>query len=150
MSKKKVSKKTEDIEMVTKTEFDELDARYKRVLADYDNLTRRCENERENLIKLSNQALISKLIVVLDDLTEALKHIEDPGLKSIKDKFSEILESEGLEEIAVDGILFDPNIHEAIETKDGPENQIISVLRKGYKLGDKVIRPALVSVGNGK
>jgi len=119
----------------------------KRTLADYQNLERRIEEERRMLSKLSSLLLIEKLLPILDNLESAQMHINDEGLELVIKQFKEVLSSEGISEIQADGQTFDPNLHEAIEIQEGQEdNKIVKVINKGYKIDDKVIRPAKVVV----
>ncbi len=126
---------------------EELENQLRRTLADYQNLERRIEEERKLLGKLTAALLIEKLLPVLDNIESAQKHLNDPGLDLVVKQFREVLDSEGVEEIHSEGQEFDPNLHEAIETQAGEEdNKIMKVLAKGYKIEDKVIRPARVIV----
>lgn len=125
----------------------ELENQLRRTLADYQNLERRIEEERKLLSKLSAALLIEKLLPVLDNLENAQKHLEDPGLELVIKQFKETLESEGVSEINAEGETFDPHLHEAIEAEAGEEdNKVVKVLSKGYRIEDKIIRPARVVV----
>lgn len=125
----------------------ELESMLKRTLADYQNLERRIEEERKQLSKLSALLLIEKLLPIADNLESAQNHIQDQGLAIVIKQFKDILTSEGVEEIQAEGQSFDPNFHEAVEIQQGREdNKIVKVLTKGYKIEDKVIRPAKVVV----
>ncbi len=125
----------------------ELENQLRRTLADYQNLERRIEEERKLLGKLSAALLIEKILPVLDNLETAQKHLQDPGLELVVKQFKDILDSEGVVEIEAEGQTFDPNLHEAIEAEAGEvDNKISRVAAKGYKIEDKVIRPAKVVV----
>lgn len=125
----------------------ELEERLKRTMADYQNLERRIEEERKLLSKLSAMLLVEKLLPVLDNLENAQSHLKDEGLEMVVKQFKEILAQEGVEEIEAIGQQFDPNEHEAVEVAEGPdEGRIARVVAKGYKIEDKVIRPAKVVV----
>ena len=125
----------------------ELEERLKRTMADYQNLERRIEEERKLLSKLSALLLVEKLLPVLDNLENAQAHLDDEGLEMVIKQFKEILTQEGVEEIEAIGQQFDPSEHEAIETQTGEDDNIVArVLAKGYKIEDKVIRPARVVV----
>jgi molecular chaperone GrpE len=124
-----------------------LEEQLKRALADYHNLERRVEEERKLLGQLSSAILIEKLLPVLDNLESAQKHLNDQGLEIVIKQFKEILRGEGVEEIPSEGAQFDPNFHEATEVIQGPnEGSIVKVTQKGYKINNKVIRPARVVV----
>lgn len=131
----------------TDSKHEELENQLRRTLADYQNLERRIEEERKLLSRLSAALLIEKLLPVLDNLENAQKHLADPGLELVIKQFKETLESEGVAEITAEGQEFDPNLHEAIEAETGEEeNKVVKVVAKGYKIEDKVIRPARVVV----
>ncbi len=130
-----------------KTEVEDLKNKYLRSLADYQNLERQTQNWREEFVKYAGQNLIVQLLDVIDDLEKARDHLNDPGLKIILDKFLSVLKNSGLEEVAVAGSEFDPNLAEVIEVVPGEEDhKVVEVLRKGYKLNGRVIRPARVKV----
>ena len=102
---------------------------------------------RKLLSKLSAMLLVEKLLPVLDNLENAQSHLKDQGLEMVIRQFKEILNQEGVEEIEAIGQQFDPNQHEAVEIAEGPdEGRIARVVAKGYKIEDKVIRPAKVVV----
>lgn len=125
----------------------ELEIQLKRTLADYQNLERRIEAERKLLGELSTIVLIEKFLPILDNLENAQKHLNDQGLALVIKQFNDTLTSEGVVEIVSEGQDYDPNLHEAIETVEGSEDgKIMKVLAKGYKMGDRVIRAAKVSV----
>lgn len=119
----------------------------KRALADYRNLERRVEEERKLLTYLTASVVIAKVLPILDDLENAQKHLNDQGLSMVIAKFKDILVAEGISEIAAEGATFDPNLHEATEVVGGQkDNIVVKVVRKGYKMNDKVLRPAQVVV----
>lgn len=120
-----------------------------RMAADYSNLLKRTEQEKLMILEMGNQKLLRELLEILDDLEASAGHTEDAGIKNILVKFKKVIENTGLEEIEALDSDFDPHAHEAIETTEGPENKIVKVFRKGYKTKNKVLRPSLVSVGNG-
>ena len=118
-----------------------------RSLADYANLEKRIENQRQLYVTLATVSIISKMIDVLDDLYLTFDHLPDQGLKITIDKFVGVLRSEGLEEIICADQEFDPIKMECIDTAPGEENKVVSVQKRGYTLNDQVIRPAQVIVG---
>ena len=148
----KIKKTAEDIQdKKTKKAQGDLEHQLKRALADYQNLERRIDEERRLLSHLSSALVIEKLLPVLDNLESAQKHLKDEGLEIVTKQFKEVLVSEGVEEIVSEGSLFDPNLHEAVEILGSDkEGIVLKVLRKGYKINDKVLRPAQVAVGRGK
>lgn len=152
---KKTQKTAADIQdkKTKKVEQKELDleSQLKRALADYQNLERRIDEERRLLSHLSSALVIEKLLPVLDNLENAQKHLKDEGLEMVIKQFKDVLTSEGVEEIVSEGSPFDPNLHEATDiAQDEKDGIILKVIRKGYKINDKVIRPAQVVVGNNK
>ena len=129
----------------------QLESQLKRALADYQNLERRIEEERKILSQLSCAILVEKFLPVLDNLENAQKHLNDQGLEMVIRQFKDVLSQEGVEEIPTEEVHFDPKFHEAIEVTEGPdEGGIVKVIRKGYKINNKVIRPAQVTVARQK
>ena len=141
-------------------ELDDLNNKHLRLMADFDNYRKRQAQERESLLKYGASETLKKVIPVLDNLERAkasIEEIEDP--KIIKESYeiifkqlSEVLEKCGLEKINTE-ITFDPNLHEAIlqtPTDEHPEYTILNVAQTGYKMGDNVLRPALVNVATAK
>ena len=138
-------------------EYDKLNQQYIRLAADFDNYRKRQAQERENLIKFGTETALKSLLEVLDNFErgqKALENVED--CEKVKESFNlvhkqvyDALTKLGLEEIKAIGEEFDPNFHEAVmqtPTSEHPEHTIINELQKGYKLGDKVLRPTLVNV----
>lgn len=128
-------------------ETNELEEKYLRALADYQNLEKRVEREKETFVKFANAVLILKMLPVLDNLERASEHLKDQGIELVIKQFKEALSSEGVTEIEAAGQAFDPQLHEAVEKVSGEEDKVMEVVEKGYKLGEKVIRPAKVKVG---
>ncbi len=125
----------------------DLNNKYLRALADYQNLEKQTQTWKEEFGRFANQNLIMQILEVLEDLNNAQDHLKDDGLKLVIDKLQTILENNGLEEINCLGENFDPAICEAIEIVSGEEdNKIIKILSKGYRLNGKVIRPVKVTV----
>lgn len=131
------------------SQIDELDSKFKRALADYQNLEKRQAQDRENLIKFTNQSLLDKLLPLFDDLQRAQDHLKNTGLHHVLTQFVQLLESEGVKEIKSTGEPFDPQTMDCTEVVAGKENQVIKTLTKGYLYRDRVLRPAQVEVGNG-
>lgn len=125
-----------------------------RLQADFANLRARTEKEKANIYKYASESLVTKLLPVLDNLDRALLNadMEDSfvkGIKLVSDDLQKTLASEGLVEIKSDGEKFDANFHHAVfmEENDHVESgYIIETFQKGYLIGDKVIRPAMVKV----
>jgi molecular chaperone GrpE len=125
----------------------ELQDKLSRSLADYSNLEKRIERDRQLFITLTSAAIVTKMVEVLDDLYLAYGHLQDPGLKMAIDKFVSVLKSEGLAEITAENMPFDPAVMEAIDAVEGEEDLVVNVKKKGYTLNGQVIRPAQVTVG---
>ncbi|PIR42184.1 nucleotide exchange factor GrpE [candidate division WWE3 bacterium CG_4_9_14_0_2_um_filter_35_11] len=127
----------------------DLENSYKRALADYTNLSKRYDEDKIKIISFANEILITKMLGVLDDLEESQKHVKSDGIDMVIQKFKKVLTEAGITELNPINEIFDPISHEALDLVNGEKDKIIIVNRKGYLLSDKVIRPALVSVGNG-
>jgi len=132
--------------------------KYVRAVADLDNFRKRAARERQDAIRYANESLLEKLIPVLDNFEAALAaaSAEGASLDSLKTGVSMIgaqlrgvLRDAGLEEIDATGQTFDPALHEAVsqeETQNAPEGGVVRQLRKGYRLKDRLLRPASVVV----
>lgn len=130
---------------------------WQRARAEFANYKRRQEADRSQMMLLASAGLLVKLLPVVDDFERAFATLPScldqltwvDGLALIKQKLDLILQSEGVTPIEVEGKAFDPNVHEAItyEVLDGFEDgQVIGGVQRGYMLGDRVLRPALVRV----
>ena len=131
-----------------------------RVQADFLNYKRRTEEERQEMVKHTSADLILKLLPILDDFQRALDHVPAntdeaqwmEGMSLVERKFQALLEAEGVNRIQAQGQRFDPWEHEALfheESSEEPEGTVLRVIRDGYKLHDRVLRPAQVSVARG-
>lgn len=140
-----------------KSDYENLNNQYIRLAADFDNYRKRQAQERESLLKYGAEDTLKKLIEVLDNFDRGEKAIQDvEDCEKVKESFNlvhkqltDALQKVGLETINCVGEEFDPNFHEAVmqtPTNEQPEHTIIAELQKGYKLGDRVLRPALVNV----
>ena len=140
-----------------KADFDNLNNQYLRLAADFDNYRKRQEQEREALLKYGKQECMKKIIEVVDNFDRAVQSVEKiDNVEKMKETFfvlnKQLIDSLtklGLEHIECVGQKFDPNLHEAVmqtPTEEYEEDTIINELQKGYKLGDKVLRPSMVSV----
>ena len=132
-------------------------ANWQRAAADFQNYKRRTDQEREELGRLANAALVINILPILDDLERALTSVDArlagltwiDGIRLIYRKFQAVLEASGVREIKAEGEDFDPRFHEAVMYGEGEEGKVISEVQKGYMLGDRVIRPAAVVIGRG-
>jgi len=138
-------------------QLQETQDKYLRALAEMDNFRKRAEREQAEMARAAGERLISNLLEVLDALDQAVG--VDPstesaegvveGLSLLRERFREILEREGLSEIGSVGEPFDPNVHEAVmqvESEDHPTDTVVMELRKGYRLHERLLRPARVAV----
>jgi molecular chaperone GrpE len=134
----------------------EANNRYLRLAADFENFRRRTRQEQADTMQHAASELIGRLLPALDDLRSALDH-RPPGVdptwaKGIElgvRKLEEAMAAHGLEPIDSVGSAFDPKLHEAIgheESADHPEDTVVSELRRGYRIRDRVVRPSLVRV----
>lgn len=127
--------------------IEDLNNKYLRSLADYQNLEKQTQCWREDFVKFSNSVLINQILEVLDDLEKAQEHLKDEGLQIIVDKLKNILKNNGLAEIKANGEDFNPETMEVVQTEPGEEqHKVAKVLQKGYILNGKALRPAKVSV----
>lgn len=137
-------------------EFDELNDRYKRVLAEFENYKKRSGKERETLYNSILSDIVEVFLPVVDNLENALKiETQDieykKGIELVLKQFKDILKAKGVEEIPAMGETFDPALHEAVGSVQDPDKntqEIVQEYRKGYKIGSKVIRHSMVVVAN--
>jgi len=125
----------------------ETEDKYKRALADYQNLVRRTQEEKREWARLSNKDLILKLLPILDTLMLAEKHTKDQNFVLTVGQFLQVLQDEGIERIKTIGETFDPILMEVVETKDGEDWKVLEEVKAGFRMGEVILRPALVVVG---
>jgi len=143
---------------IEKKAADYLD-RLKRLQADMENIQKITKRQLETVTSQASERLLLKLLPSLDALSQAVKIASSNdslprdeiavGLKMLQEQLSQVLETEGLEEIPAEGETLDPELHEVVsyvETDEKPENRVLEEVRRGYKLNGKVIRPSLVVV----
>lgn len=153
MAKKQDYKQDEKVEQLEQ-KVAELDSQLKRAVADYHNLEKRISEGRSELTNFVGAELVRKMLPVLDHLNQALSGVSEEerqsgwvrGVELAVKEFENVLSQEGLDEIPADGV-FDPALHEAVDIRDGEDNQILEVVKKGYNMNGKVLRPAQVIVG---
>lgn len=134
---------------------------WQRAAADLANYRKRIEREKSDAYQTTTAAVIARILPALDDFDRAMREpfpadesqgafqARWDGIALIHRKLQTIVENEGVTRIEADGAMFDPNLHEAVthdESENHAEGQIIEVLRQGYRMGDRVLRPALVRV----
>jgi molecular chaperone GrpE len=126
----------------------------KRLAAEFENYKKRTAREQAALSARATERLVKELLPIVDDLERALEAAEqheeaklEEGVRLVHRQLASTLEREGLAEIEIDG-KFDPHVHEALlaQPSDAEEGSVIEVLQKGYRLGDRVVRPARVVV----
>jgi molecular chaperone GrpE len=133
-------------------------ANWQRAEADFANYKRRVEQERDEVRRLANAALIINILPILDDLERALASLDIrlvgltwfDGVRLIYRKLQLVLESAGVSQIEAEGQPFDPRFHEAVMHGEGEEGKVVAEVQRGYKINDRVLRPAMVIVGKGK
>jgi len=126
----------------------------KRLAAEFENYKKRAAREQESLSARAAERLVRELLPIVDDLERALVAAEEheeakleDGVRLVHRQLASVLEREGLAEIDTNG-KFDPHVHEALlaQPSDAEEGSVIEVLQKGYRLGDRVLRPARVAI----
>ena len=141
-----------------RAENEELIDTLQRVKADFDNFRKRAARDQEALVARAGERIVKELLPVLDDLERALEAAEhheeaklEEGVKLVHRQLEQLLEREGLAPVETDG-RFDPHVHDALLTQpsESEEGSVIEVLKKGYRLGDRVLRPARVVVAGPK
>ncbi|HEX7042142.1 MAG TPA: nucleotide exchange factor GrpE [Patescibacteria group bacterium] len=142
-----LDKKEENRDNVLLQKIADLEDKYRRVLADYQNLVRRTQEEKREWAKLSNKEMILKLLPILDTLMLAEKHTQDKNFVLTVQHFLSALEEEGVIRIKTIGEEFNPQTMEAVSTVEGESGKVMEEMRAGYLLYDTVLRPAQVIVG---
>jgi molecular chaperone GrpE len=130
-----------------------------RTTADFDNFKKRAARERQEALKFATEGLLEKLIPVLDNFEMALLAAQQgqatsaeslrTGVQMIHQQLRNVLADAGLTEVSAQGQVFDPNVHEAVSQQESttlPEGHVLQQLRKGYRLRDRLLRPATVVV----
>ena len=155
-SEQEKEEKKNDKDMVPKQDYDELDDRYKRILAEFENYKKRNAKEREGLYNSILSDIIEVLLPIVDNLENAVKvetsdESYKQGVELVLKQFKDVLTSKGVEEIKSLGETFDPELHEAVSSVQDDskgEKEIVQEYRKGYKIGSRVIRHSMVVVAN--
>ena len=154
-----VIEREDEKEILPEDRYKELNDKYIRIHAEFDNYRKRSNKEKLDLISTAGESVIKDLLPIIDDFERAIDNntkVEDielvrEGLVLILNKFRGVLESKGLKPMDSPGAVFDVDIHEAISNIPAPKKKlkgkVIEALEKGYYLNDKVIRFAKVVVG---
>lgn len=148
----KADKKTEKELESLKNQLAELNEKYLRLAAEYDNYRKRSAKEKNDAYTDAYSDAVKAFLPLADSLDQALEFTpDDEGIKALHKQFSDSCTKIGVTAIESDGAQFDPELHNAIMHEDDPEkeeNIVAQTFAKGYKLGDKVIRHAMVKVVN--
>ncbi len=135
-------------------DLSELEDRYKRLYADFENYKKRIAKQQSEMESRAGESIIKDLIEVLDDFDSYFEHSDDSGVELIAKKLGKILSSHGLRQLSPDGEEFSPEIAEAIQVVDvddpDHDGRIVQVVRKGYTLNGNIIRYPKVIVGKHK
>ena len=145
-----------DIDVTKTAEYEELDDRYKRLFAEFENYKKRSQKERDSIYGMITADVVTTMLPIMDNLEKAAEAKTDDekyqeGIRLVARQFSEALKRLGLEEIEAVGKRFDPEFHEAVshvEDDTKGEQEIVEEYRKGYKIGNKVVRHSMVIVAN--
>ena len=137
-------------------EEEALNAKYLRLMADFQNYRRRTEKEKNDIYAYANEKIVSELLNVIDNFERALAQATEgdgfaEGMKLIFKQLQGVLEKFGVAEIEALGLDFDPNFHNAVMMEDSSEyesGKVTEVMQKGYMLNNRVIRPSMVKVAN--
>ena len=149
-------KVTSNEETKSLKEYEELNDRYKRLFAEFENYKKRIQKESVNKYAEITSDVVSAILPVMDNLEKAVQaKTEDTsyqeGVKLILKQFLDVMNKFGVEEIEAIGKTFDPELHEAVSHVEDPEKgeqEVIQEYRKGYKIGNKVVRHSMVIVAN--
>jgi molecular chaperone GrpE len=130
--------------------------RFLRLAADFENFKKRARQDQLDTVQYANSTLVERLLPVLDDFRRIVEHappdVDESWLRGVQltlQKLDEVMEAIGVRRIDSEGMPFDPKVHEAIgsvESADHPDDTVLAELRPGYRLHDRVVRPALVRV----
>ena len=134
----------------------DISEKYMRVLAEYDNYRKRTIKEKESIYPEAKAVVVEKFLDVLDNLERALQSADSgnplyEGVSLVKKQMDDVLAGLGVEKIAAEGEVFDPAVHEAVMHIDDDslgENIIAEEFRKGYRIGDRIVRHSMVKVAN--
>ena len=152
--KGEVKKLTGELEGKSKA-YDELNDKYLRMMAEYDNFRKRSQRERDGIYASAYEEALKEFLPMSDNLQRSLAYAGTEnfakGIEMIVNQFSDTLKKLGIEEYGKRGDPFDPNIHNAVMRTDDDslgENTVAEVIQKGYRKGDKILRFAMVKVAN--
>ena len=142
-----------DAELATlRKEKEELLTRLKYLQADFENYKKRAARESEAVTKFAHELLLARLLPILDEFDAAMAHLDGPaaaGVAMVRENLRKVLQDAGLQEIPAEGRPFDPYLHDCVEQVADPEREdgtVKDVVRKGYRVYERVLRPAQVIV----
>lgn len=151
-----VSEKEEEVEPSPEEQVSEWRERAIRAAADLENFRKRMEREKSAARRYANQALLEELLPVLDNFHMGLEAASGDsesmifrGMEMVKKQLDDFLAGQGVEEIPATERMFDPAVHEAVVQEDcesSPEGSVLRVIRRGYRMGERLLRPANVVV----
>ena len=143
-------------ETISLAEYNELDDRFKRMLAEFENYKKRSQKEKDGIYGMITGDVVATMLPIMDNLEKPVDaKTEDTayqdGVRLVARQFADALKRLGLEEIESVGVKFDPEFHEAVSHIEDPEKgeqEIVQEYRKGYRIGNKVVRHSMVIVAN--
>ncbi|MBQ3022716.1 MAG: nucleotide exchange factor GrpE [Clostridia bacterium] len=152
----KAEETAETVENEFEQKYNDVNEKYMRTLAEYDNYRKRTIKERETIYPEAKATVVEKFLPVLDNFTRALESAEQKdafyeGIVMLKKQLDDVFTALGVEEIKTVGEEFNPELHNAvmhIDDENEGENVIVEEFQKGYKIGDRVIRHSMVKVAN--
>jgi molecular chaperone GrpE len=152
------SDSSDDVVQKLMAQNDDLNNKWKRAVADYQNLEKQVRKEKSEFMQFATMNLVVHFLPILDNLEQALAGMKDEEKKSgwavgvlmTAKQFKDMLKDEGLTEIKAEGETFDPHKMEPIDTVEGEKDKVITVIKRGYEGFGKVIRPAQVIIGKGE
>jgi molecular chaperone GrpE len=130
-------------------EAEESKTKYLRALADYQNLVKRTEAEKQETRMFATEQFLKKLLPVIDTLELAQHHVQNDGLALALKELYAVLGEYGVEKINEAGMVFDPHTMECVEVVEGEKDHVVQILTSGYRMHDKLLRPSKVQVGGG-
>lgn len=145
-----MKKKTDEQHSEHNKEVEEWKSKYLRALADYQNLERRSQEEKERVRTFAAEIILTRLVPVVDTLGKAQEHLKDAGLDLALRELWAVIEEQGVEKIETVGKVFNPHEMECIEVVEGAENEVVEETLSGYRFRGKVLRVAQVKVGKNK
>ena len=148
MAKKKSTTPTDTQISQLQAQLSDTENKWKRALADYQNLEKRTESTVKEARYNAIKELLLRFLCILDDIEKAEVFVNDQGLQAIKKNLLSVFEEYGVSEMQIEGKQYDPYLAEAVGiVASGKENTVVDVQKKGYMIGDEVLRHALVIVG---